>query len=106
MRIEILGNPRDNMQRVLPRQLTGSLRRREETALHDQHATFLEVVNLATSGNMAWATWNYYHALSNGEASGTVAYEWPLPQWCSLVQKYCDEVMTGQPHDRECLKMC
>lgn len=102
MSIEMLGNPQD----ILPRQLTSSLRRRGETALHDQNATFLEVVDPATNGHMAWATWGYYPALSNGEANSTVAFEWPLPQWCSLLQKCSDEVMTGQPHDPGCFKIC
>ncbi|KAK7713466.1 hypothetical protein SLS64_004716 [Diaporthe eres] len=105
VRIEIWGNPQDDMQRVImernrtPEAVSKLLGRRRKTFLHDQDATFLKVVDPATKGIMAWATWHYCPALSGEEvANGPVALEWPLPQWYSPLQKYRYEVMKGRPH--------
>ena len=111
VRIETWGNPQDDMQRILfERDRTSEavaklLGRRRKTFIHDQHATFLKVVDPATEGIMAWATWHYFPALSEEEVeNGPVALEWPLPQWYSPLQKYRYEVMKGRPHYCECLK--
>lgn len=112
VRIEIWGNPQDDMQRVLlerdrtPEAVAKLLGRRRETFLRDPHAAFLKIVDPATKGIMAWATWHYCPALSEEDlASGPVALKWPLPQWYGPLQTYRYEVMKGRPHYRECLEI-
>ncbi|KAI3399938.1 hypothetical protein diail_5094 [Diaporthe ilicicola] len=105
VRIEIWGNPEDDMQRVLferdrtPDAVAKLLGRRRETLLHDNHATFLKVVDPATQGIMAWATWHFCPALSQEQvAKGPVPLEWPLPQWYDSLHEYRYEVIKGRPH--------
>ncbi|KAJ0108912.1 hypothetical protein J7T55_005455 [Diaporthe amygdali] len=105
VRIEIWGNPEDDMQRVLferdrtPQAAAKLLERRRRTFLHDKHATFLKVVDPATNGIMAWATWHFCPALSEEEvAKGPVSFEWPLPQWYDSLHHFRYEVMKGRPH--------
>lgn len=112
VRIEIWGNPQDDMQRVLlerdrtPEAVAKLLGRRRKTFLHDPHANFLKVVDPATKGIMAWATWHYCPALSEDEvANGPATLDWPLPQWYTPLQKYRYEVMKGRPHYRECFEV-
>ncbi|KKY39123.1 hypothetical protein UCDDA912_g00834 [Diaporthe ampelina] len=95
VRIEIWGNPEDDMQMALlerdrvPEAVAKLLGRRRKTFLHDKDATFLKVVDPTTKGIMAWATWHYCPTLSEEEvAKGPVVLEWPLPQWYSFLQKY------------------
>ncbi|KAL1882194.1 hypothetical protein Daus18300_000680 [Diaporthe australafricana] len=105
VRIEIWGNPEDDMQRVLferdrtPEAVASLLERRQKTFLHDQHSTFLKVIDPTTRGMMAWATWHYCPAMTEDEvAQGPVAFEWPLPQWYGTLHEYRYEVMKGRPH--------
>lgn len=109
-RMEIYGNPVDDMQRIIlerertPSGLAKLAARHRETFRGDPKTTYLKVVDPATGNMMAWARWFFYPALTAEElARGPELPEWPLPQFYLPFLKYRFEVMKGRPHYCKCI---
>lgn len=108
-RIEIWGNPENDMQKVLmgrvrtPEALAELVERRREAFL-DPKTTFIKVVDPTTGGLMAWATWYFYPAMTEEEMARELEVpegpspQWPLPQWYRLYLEYRLKVLKGRPY--------
>ncbi|KUI70504.1 hypothetical protein VM1G_06025 [Cytospora mali] len=104
-RIEIWGNPDDDMQKIImerdrtPAGLAKLVERRRKIFRDEPITTWLKVVDPTAGAIMAWATWYYYPALTEEElARGPEVGEWPLPQWYRPFMEYRYSVMKGRPH--------
>lgn len=105
-RMEIYGNPVDDMQRIIlerertPAGLARLTERHRKTFRGDNpKTTFLKVVDPTTGNMMAWAAWYFYPALTEEElARGPEVPEWPLPQFFLPYLEYRYEVLKGRPH--------
>ncbi|KAL1631972.1 hypothetical protein SLS56_004177 [Neofusicoccum ribis] len=104
-RMEVYGNPEDDMQRILferirtPAGVAGILERRRKTFRNEPSATFLKVIDPVTQDIMAWAIWYLCPERTEEEvAKGFDIPEWPLPAFYRQLGGVRHEIMQGRPH--------